>query len=355
MEIKFKSNISLTSTVSKDLSDLLKTLNAKRVFWAVDTNTCELCAPLLQSVSELSEENRIVIPSGEEAKNIETLSSVWKFLCDHKADRKSILINLGGGMLSDLCGFAASTFKRGIPFINIPTTLLSQVDASVGGKTGIDFNGLKNEIGVFSIPRMVFIDTLFLRTLDSVNFLSGYAEMIKHGLIYNADHWNELQSFNFSSPDLDRLRPIIGHSVLVKEHFVLNDPTEQNIRKALNFGHTIGHAFESHAIQKGKPILHGYAVAYGIAAELYLSCKYSGFPLSQATQIAQWIISLYGRHEITTTEFDDLIRLMTHDKKNENGKINFTLIPEIGQFKINCNCPIEAIRESLEFFQQINR
>ncbi|MDP4184332.1 MAG: 3-dehydroquinate synthase [Bacteroidota bacterium] len=355
MNIKLKSDIILSENLERELNDILKSIHADRIFIAVDENTNRLCWPLISSFEGISDDRKVVIPAGEESKNINTLAQVWKFLCDHGASRKSIIINLGGGMLTDLCGFAASTFKRGIPFINIPTTLLAQVDASVGGKTGIDFNGLKNEIGAFSIPKMVFIDTRFLRTIDHENFLSGYAEMIKHGLIFDVKHWTDLQEFDIQNPDYDRLKTIIGHSVSIKEHFVLNDPTEQNIRKALNFGHTVGHAFESYALRKNAPILHGYAVAYGMICELFLSHKFCGFPMEEVNKISKWIIAQYGRHEILSSDFEALFQLMTHDKKNESGKINFSLIKNIGQYEINCYCSNELIKESLEYFQQVNK
>jgi 3-dehydroquinate synthase len=260
---------------------------------------------------------------------------------------------VGGGMLTDLCGFAASTFKRGIDFINIPTTLLSQVDASVGGKTGFNFNGLKNEIGTFSEPRMVLIHTPFLTTIDNPNFLSGYAEMVKHGLIFNAPHFNELLEFDVRYPDFGILPTIIQHSVEVKKHFVTQDPTEKNIRKALNFGHTAGHAIESLAMEQNRPVLHGYAVAWGMVVELYLSFVKRGFSDYELNRISTWLKDLYGTFNISEADFDRLYQLMQHDKKNEANRINFTLIPEIGKFEIDCYCQKEEIFASLRFLQQL--
>jgi len=290
---------------------------------------------------------KVVIPAGENNKKIESVAKIWEFLSKNGGDRKSLLINIGGGMLTDLAGFAATTFKRGIDFLNVPTTLLSQVDASVGGKTGINFSGFKNEIGTFKEPVAVIINTDFLKTIDKENFISGFAEMIKHGLIYSHEHLEELEKFDLENIDYDLLQEIIRHSVNVKEYFVANDPTENNIRKALNFGHTIGHAFESYAMKQNRPIQHGHAVAYGMIAELFLSVKKCNFPLSDLQNLTNWLIKLYGKFEISENDFDSLFELMTHDKKNESGRINFTLLSEIGKIEINQNCEKVLIYESL--------
>ena len=293
---------------------------------------------------------KIIIPAGENNKKIESVAKIWDFLSKNGGDRKSLLINIGGGMLTDLAGFAATTFKRGIDFLNVPTTLLSQVDASVGGKTGINFGGFKNEIGTFKEPVTVIINTDFLKTIDMENFISGFAEMIKHGLIYSPEHLAELEGFNLKNIDYDLLQELIRHSVNVKEYFVANDPTENNIRKALNFGHTIGHAFESYAMQQNRPIHHGHAVAYGMIAELYLSVKKCSFPLEDFQHLTNWLINLYGKFQISENDFDSLFELMTHDKKNEAGRINFTLLSEIGKIEINQNCERELIFESLAHY-----
>ncbi|HZH72537.1 MAG TPA: 3-dehydroquinate synthase family protein, partial [Mariniphaga sp.] len=250
--------------------------------------------------------------------------------------------------------FAASTFKRGIDFINIPTTLLSQVDASVGGKTGFNFNGLKNEIGTFREPVAVIINPEYLKTLDEENFLSGFAEMIKHGLIHSPSHLQELKDFQFEAINYSSLEEIIRHSVEVKQYFVENDPTEKNIRKALNFGHTAGHAFESLAMEQKRPVLHGFAVAWGMITELYLSTMNCGFPLSSCHEISKWLHELYGRFELNSIDFDRLYELMLHDKKNEAGNINFTLLPEIGRIEINKNCGRQEIYEALDYFRSIS-
>ena len=254
-------------------------------------------------------------------------------------------------MVTDLGGFAASTFKRGINYINIPTTLLSMVDASVGGKTGINFNGLKNEIGVFNNASTVILDTQFLKTLDEENIYSGYAEMLKHGLISNEAMWAELLRFDLEQPDLVALRSMVADSVAVKERIVTEDPTEKGIRKALNLGHTIGHAFESFALTH-EPILHGYAVAYGLICELYLSCIKTGFPTDKMRQTVRFIREHYGMMTITCDDYPVLLELMTHDKKNVGDTINFTLLGGIGDIIINQTASKEEICEALDFYRE---
>ncbi len=277
------------------------------------------------------------------------MEKIWTFLSQQGADRKSLLVNIGGGMLTDLAGFAASTFKRGIPFVNIPTTLLSQVDASVGGKTGFNFNGLKNEIGTFREPLAVLLHTDFLKTLDRANLLSGFAEMVKHGLIFDPVHLAELAHFDPDHLNYAEFQEIIRHSVEVKKHFVINDPLEKNIRKALNFGHTIGHAIESLAMESGQPVLHGYAVAWGMAAELFLSSELCGFPQEETHRLSQWIKNLYGRAPLNSGHVARLLEFMGHDKKNEAGQINFTLLSAPGYFEINRHGSTKQITASLNY------
>ncbi len=349
-ESKIHSNIVFSQDIVKELTAIVEKYPKEKVFLLTETNADQNCLPLLQPVISRFQIKKLTIEAGEENKKISSVEKVWQFLSKNGADRKSLLINLGGGMLTDLGGFAASTFKRGFDFVNIPTTLLSQVDASLGGKTGFNFNGLKNEIGVFQEPVTVIINTNFLKTIDRENFLSGYAEMIKHGFIKSPEHWDELQKFNLKNINYEALQKIIAHSVAVKEWFVMNDPTEKNIRKALNLGHTVGHAFESHAMKTGKPILHGYAVVYGMIVELFLSVKKCGFDAVLLQQISQWLLDRYGKFEITEIDFDALFELMTHDKKNEAGRINFTLIPEIGKVEINQNCTKAEVFEALEYY-----
>ena len=347
---KVHSNIVFSQHIANELRKIVQKYSLGKVFLLTDQTASGFCLPLIQPVIDEFSIRRIAIPSGEENKNIQSVGLVWDFLSNNGADRKSLIINIGGGMLTDLGGFAASTFKRGLDFVNIPTTLLAQVDASLGGKTGFNFNGLKNEIGVFMEPNSVIINTNFLKTIDHENFLSGYAEMLKHGLIKSQDHWNELLIFDMEVIDYDALQEIISHSVAIKEWHVLNDLREQHIRKALNFGHTIGHAFESYAMKTGRPILHGYAVVYGMIAELYLSVKQCGLGIDELNSISEWMIARYGKFDIQESDFEALYQLMTHDKKNEGQRINFTLIPEIGKVEINVDCPKELIIGALEYY-----
>jgi len=348
---KVHSNIVFSQQIEAELRKIVQKYPAGKVFLLTDQTAAGFCLPLIQKVIDEFSIKIVTIGSGEENKNIQSIVNVWDFLSNNGADRKSLLINIGGGMLTDLGGFAASTFKRGLDFINIPTTLLAQVDASLGGKTGFNFNGLKNEIGVFMEPNSVIINTNFLKTIDRENFLSGYAEMLKHGLIRSSEHWTELLAFDMENIDYEALQAIIAHSVAVKEWHVQNDLMEQNIRKALNFGHTVGHAFESYAMKTGRPILHGYAVAYGMIAELYLSAKQCGLNAEELNNISAWIIAKYGQFEIRESDFEALYQLMTHDKKNEGKRINFTLIPEIGKVEINVDCPKELIIEALNYYK----
>ena len=254
-------------------------------------------------------------------------------------------------MVTDLGGFAASTFKRGVKFINIPTTLLSMVDASVGGKTGINFGGLKNEIGVFNNANAVILDTEFLKTMDNDNLCSGYAEMLKHGLISTTEAWAELLAFDIHRPDLDALRGMVARSVAVKERIVEADPTEKGIRKALNLGHTAGHAFESFALKR-TPVLHGYAVAWGMICELYLSVQKTGFPAEKMYQTVNYIKEHYGKMVFTCNDYEELLEWMTHDKKNTSGTINFTLLGEVGDIRINQTASKEEIFQALDFYRE---
>lgn len=350
---KVHSNIVFSQQIDAELRKIVQKYPSGKVFLLTDETAAGFCLPLIQPVINEFSVKTVAIASGEENKNIQSVVKVWDFLSNNGADRKSLLINIGGGMLTDLGGFAASTFKRGLDFVNIPTTLLAQVDASLGGKTGFNFNGLKNEIGIFMEPNTVMINTNFLKTIDRENFLSGYAEMLKHGLIKSRGHWDELLAYDMENIDYSALQEIIAHSVAVKEWHVLNDLTEQNIRKALNFGHTVGHAFESYAMKTGRPILHGYAVVYGMIAELYLSVKQCGLGIDELDSISAWMIAKYGKFEIHESDFEPLYQLMTHDKKNEGKRINFTLIPEIGKVEINVDCPKELIIEALNYYKNI--
>ncbi len=337
----------------EDLEKVLQSINYDKLFILTDEHTHHLCMPLLVTIPELANAGQIIIRSGDSHKNMETLGLVWKYLSDNNATRRSLLLNLGGGMLTDLGGFAAATFKRGIRFVNIPTTLLSVVDAAVGGKTGINFNGLKNEVGAFAPAEAVLIETAFFKTLDRENFLSGYAEMIKHALLHSETEWNKILSFDTDEIDYEILKDLIETSVEIKEKIVEQDPTEKGIRKALNLGHTAGHAFESISYELNRPVLHGYAVAWGMVCELYLSFKKTGFPQEKLTQTVRFIKENYGAFIFDCKQYDRLYELMQHDKKNESAEINFTLLSDIGNIKINQTANKEEIFEALDFYREV--
>ena len=343
--------IIISKNLKSELATAISECEHDKTFILVDEVTKEKCWPLLSKQLSMRKAKLITIEATDTHKNIESLAHVWEELGNDGASRHSLLINLGGGMVTDLGGFAASTFKRGINFINIPTTLLAMVDASVGGKTGINFNGLKNEIGVFNDSKFVILDTDFLKTLDGQNICSGYAEMLKHGLISNEKMWAELIKFDIQQPDLGKLQDMLAKSVKVKENVVKKDPHEQGIRKALNLGHTFGHAFESWSL-KHSPILHGYAVAYGMICELYLSAIKTGFPTDKMHQTVQFIRENYGAINITCDDYPELIELMTHDKKNRNGIINFTLLANIGDIRIDQTATEKEIKEAFDFFRE---
>ena len=326
--------------------------NYDRVFLLTDTTTEKLCHPLLSGCQSLVDAKSIVIGATDTHKTLETLAEVWRQLGDGGASRHSLLVNLGGGMVTDLGGFAASTFKRGIDFINIPTTLLAMVDAAVGGKTGINFNGLKNEVGVFNESKVVMVDTNFLRTLDEENLKSGYAEMLKHSLLSNDAMWAEHLRFDLNQPDYVWLQKLVADSISVKERIVTEDPHEQGIRKALNLGHTAGHAFESLALALNRPILHGYAVAWGLAAELYLSVALLRFPEDRMRQTFNFIRDYYGRFDFSCDHYERLFNLMLHDKKNVGGKINFTLLGNVGDIHLDCHADRKLIEEVFDFLRE---
>ena len=355
-----KQKVIISEHLADDLAAAIAECQPDRIIILMDKTTKALCWPVVEGFECLKGAGQIVIEAGDTHKSLEAVGHVWTELQRLGATRHSLLINLGGGMVTDLGGFAASTFKRGIHLINIPTTLLSMVDASVGGKTGFNFGGLKNEIGVFRNASSVILDTVFLRTMDCENILSGYAEMLKHGLINTESMLAELLTFDIEQPDLGVLKRMVAESVEVKQRVVLEDPTEQGIRKALNLGHTVGHAFESLALGSHPaprtshlaPVLHGYAVAWGLVCELYLSVVKTGFPTDRMRQVVRFIFDHYGRMPITCDDYPTLLELMTHDKKNVGNSINFTLLGGVGDIRINQTATKEEIEEALDFYRE---
>ena len=348
-EIMSKQKVIISSNVQEDLKHILAQTAYTGIFVLTDNATSRLCLPAVSE--QLTGATVIEIQQGDENKNLDTLAGLWQLLAENGANRKSLFINLGGGMITDLGGFAASTFKRGMAYINIPTTLLGAVDAAVGGKTGINFLGLKNEIGVINPADVVLIDTAFFKTLDRENLLSGFAEMLKHALIYHVEALQKVLAFSLTEIDYGKLRSLLASSVKIKEEIVTKDPTEQHIRKALNFGHTVGHALESFSHEAGKPVLHGYAVAYGMICELYLSHKKMQFPKEMLQQICRLIVNHYGYLQIGCKNYPRLYELMTHDKKNTSEAINFTLLGDVGDIRINQTASEKEIFEALDFYR----
>ena len=345
-------DIIIADNLEQSLAEAIGKVEHDKLFVLTDTTTKELCWPVVKDYAVMKDAIVITIAPTDEAKTLETLASVWTALQKGSATRHSLMVNLGGGMVTDLGGFAASTFKRGMTYINIPTTLLSQVDASVGGKTGINFGGLKNEIGVFNCARCVILSSTFLRTLDRENLLSGYAEMLKHGLLSSKEGWAELLCFDISAPDYDTLQTLVAKSVNVKEQIVNEDPTEKGIRKALNLGHTAGHAIESLALKEGRTVLHGYAVAWGVLMELYLSARKCGFPAKEMHQMEAYVKEHYGKFLYECKHYDMLCDFMSHDKKNQGSSINFTLLGGIGDIRINQTASMEEIEEMLDYYRE---
>lgn len=337
-----------TGDVAADLAQILQGRDPGQVFLLTDEGSCRHCLPLLGEQASIPADHVLTIPSSDDHKDYASALAVWQFLSSRGATRRALLVNLGGGMPCDLGGFCAATFKRGIEFVNIPTTLLAQVDASLGGKTGMNLGSLKNEIGVFAMASRVLLCADFLRTLDRGNLLSGFAEMIKHALIRDAAELEGLLAFSFERPDFALLQEMVVRSVRIKEHFVCADPHERGLRKALNFGHTFGHAFETFAMRHARPVLHGMAVAHGMVCEILLSRDKMGLPAGVAEALAGRIVAIYGKPEISLADADELLELMTHDKKNDGAGINFTLLPAVGSVEVNQVAAPGEIRKVLE-------
>lgn len=315
-----------------------------------DENTQVLCYPLIQPF--LPDHIVCEIPSGEKYKNLDTCVRIWEMLTNAAFDRKGLVINLGGGVIGDMGGFVASTYKRGIDFIQVPTTLLSQVDASVGGKLGVDFQGYKNHIGLFCEPQAVVIWPEFLDTLSRRELLSGMGEVIKHHLIADREGWNSLKiSTEVYSLNIDTL---IRHSIKIKSEIVEADPFEKGLRKALNFGHTIGHAIESRFLETDHPLLHGEAIAIGMIAESWISHQEGLITAAELDEIVGFIVTLYGRHEISESFFPAICALALNDKKNQSGKILCTLLDGIGKVRYDSEIRKTQIEDSLNFYNNLS-
>jgi 3-dehydroquinate synthase len=313
----------------------------------VDENTKKYCLEyLITTFSELSFAEVIELPSGEENKQIEICIQVWETLSEYNIDRKAIIINLGGGVISDMGGLIASLYKRGILFINIPTTLLSMVDASVGGKTGVDLGIFKNQIGLFSFPLAVYIDTCFLSTLDNNQIKNGLVEMIKHGLIHDKTHWEKIKEILITNGEITK--DIITHSVSIKNNIVVSDPFEVNERKKLNFGHTIGHALESYFLEINKPTLHGFAVAAGIHIESYISFKMNLLSELDCNKVTEFISHFFPKLFFDKQDINKILSISKQDKKNQDNEIRMVLLKSIGDVVVDVPVLDELIEEGLK-------
>lgn len=340
-------HIEITEEIADTLGQFLSG-NQRKIGVLVDNNTLIHCYPLIESI--LPPHFVINVASGEKHKDLSTCNGIWEEMTYHQMDRDSLLVNLGGGVIGDMGGFCAATYKRGISFINIPTTLLAQVDASIGGKLGVDFQGFKNHIGVFKEPDRIFICPEFLNTLPTKELRSGFAEVIKHALIKDAQYWDKLVKNHWN---LQTWYHHIQHSVYVKNQIVEEDPGESGIRKLLNFGHTVGHAVERHYLHEPDPLLHGEAIAIGMICEAHLSTVKQGLSKDQLEIISNYIISNYGKVDIPEDELNAITKNVLQDKKNIQGRIMCTLLTEIGEAVYNVPVTLSEIEHSLQFYKSL--
>jgi 3-dehydroquinate synthase len=329
------------------LNSCIKEKKYSKIFILVDENSNTFC--LNTFIPHIETEVSIEIiefEAGETTKNLETCLEIWKVLTDLGADKKSLIINLGGGVVTDLGGFIASTFKRGIDFINVPTTLLGMVDAAIGGKNGVDLGKIKNQIGVINNPKMVLINTLFLETLPQNEMRSGLAEMLKHGLIFDQKYWDKF--IDLSKIDFADFDQLVYDSIVIKNSIVIQDPTEKGLRKSLNFGHTLGHAIESYFLEKEseKVLLHGEAVAAGMILESFISLEKKLITQTDYLQIKNTIHNIFDLIVFTTSDINEILELLIHDKKNEYGKVQFVLLNSIGNIVIDQEVENEIIIEA---------
>lgn len=346
-----------TNIVGEAIDDLVESLDTPQVIVITDVNTAQFVLPVLTADSKAVQNAHIIkVRSGEPYKSIEELTGIWKQMQDFNATRQTVVINVGGGVVSDMGGFAASTFKRGLRFINIPTTLLGAVDASVGGKTGINFNGYKNQIGVFSEPEAAIISTVYFNTLPAQELLSGYAEMLKHSLLESKEMFDKLMKYSVQYPmfDSEALLPLLQQSVELKAKVVDQDLTETGSRKVLNLGHTIAHAFETLGYNRKSPIPHGYAVAWGLVVEMILSNMIFGFSSEELHSFAAYVLKNYNAYDITCDDYPALLDAMRQDKKNSKpDEITFTLLKDFGQPEINVVVKPEQITAALDIYRDL--
>lgn len=342
-------SVIFTSDAKHALSGVLAQISFSRLVMLTDTNTQSNCLPLIGTV--IPEDCLFIsVPAGEINKNLETCSLIWSEMTAASLDRKALMLNLGGGVIGDMGGFCASLYKRGIRFVNLPTTLLSQVDASVGGKLGVDFQGLKNHLGVFNEPETVIIAPQFLETLPNAELRSGYAEVIKHGLIRDASYFSALQAENWEDQDWEHL---IHHSISIKKAVVEADPKEAGLRKILNYGHTIGHAFESYFLDSKQHLLHGEAIALGMICEGFLSFQKVGLSYQELTHLSDFLLRIYGKVQFSIDQLDPILDLCLQDKKNEGSTLMFSLLQSIGDCTYNIPVSREEIRQAILHYHHL--
>ena len=336
----------------RNLASLIEKNEYSQVFVIVDENTKVFCLPHFYEYINLDRKWEILhVPSGEKHKNITTCNMLWEQLSSKGADRSSLIINLGGGMITDLGGFVASTFQRGLPFVNIPTTLLAMVDASIGGKNGIDLGNAKNQVGTITLPKMVVIENFFLKTLPKRQLNSGMAEMFKHSMIHSNSAWERIDSIDPSNEF--EFEKLIWESIEIKKRIVNQDPFETNLRKTLNYGHTLGHAIESYFLgnSERESLLHGEAIAIGMVLATYISSQLLGFPKKKLTEVSTKIMSLFPKQTISEIEIENIINLLVFDKKNRNGKVLFILLYNIGESKTDCIVDNNMIYKAFDYYK----
>jgi 3-dehydroquinate synthase len=337
----------LMEPVLPTLRHLLSSTPHSRLVVLTDSNTARHCYPLLQEVLP-ADHLHLSVPAGEEHKTLETCIKIWSAMTEANLDRKALMLNLGGGVITDMGGFCAATYKRGIRFINLPTTLLAQVDASIGGKLGIDFRGYKNHIGLFGEPLAVVVDAHFLKTLPQRELRSGYAEVVKHALIADADQWHLLQHKAWQEHPWQKM---IAHSIAIKAVVVAQDPRERGLRKILNFGHTLGHALESHKLEPAESrLLHGEAIAAGMICEAWLSWQKSGLPEGEARAIARYISSIWPEPMAAEADIEPILNRLQHDKKNEDRQVLYSLLKHSGEAVYNIAVSREEAKKALEWY-----
>lgn len=332
------------------LTEYIKRNNVSQIVVITDDNTNKYCLNLFKTITKLKFTS-VNFKHGDKNKNIDTLMDIWKELMALDVDRKSLIINLGGGVVTDMGGFVAATFKRGVKFIHVPTSLLGMVDAAIGGKNGINFMEAKNQIGTIVQPEFVWIYTGFLNTLPANEFDSGFAEMLKHGLIADRQYWIDLTEYYHQS-DKKHFSELIKTSVIIKDKIIKSDPFEQGLRKLLNFGHTVGHALESYMnYQKNIPLSHGKAIAAGMLIESFLSYKLNGLLKTDLLDIKQTINSIYPVIKLNSSDINNIIKLMRFDKKNEKGVVKYVLLNQIGAADYNMEVPEQLLLEAFDFYQ----